>query len=62
MAPVVKELARLPDQDIRAMAVYLASFNENAIGKPAQGELATRLETQTSTRTVAGLDRRRASL
>jgi len=24
MAPVVKELAALPDQDIRAMAVYLA--------------------------------------
>src|SRR3984885_13877397 len=30
MAPVVKELAGLPDQDIRAMAVYLASFNESA--------------------------------
>ncbi len=29
MAPVVKELAALPDQDIRAMAVYLGSFNEN---------------------------------
>ena len=28
MAPVVKELAALPDQDIRAMAVYLASFND----------------------------------
>ncbi len=36
MEPVVKELAGLPDQDIRAMAVYLASFNDNAIGKPAQ--------------------------
>ena len=31
MAPVVKELAALPDEDIRAMAVYLGSFNENAI-------------------------------
>src|SRR6202165_2457549 len=41
MAPVVKELANLPDPDIRAMAVYLASFNENAISKPAQEELAT---------------------
>ena len=28
MAPVVKELAALPDEDIRAMAVYLASFQE----------------------------------
>src|SRR5258705_364282 len=27
MAPVVKELAGLPDQDIRAMAVYFRSFN-----------------------------------
>ena len=31
MAPVVKELAALPDSDIRAMAVYLASFNETAM-------------------------------
>jgi nicotinate dehydrogenase subunit B len=29
MAPVVKELSALLDQDIRAMAVYLASFNAN---------------------------------
>lgn len=28
MGPVVKELAALPDQDIRAMATYLTSFNE----------------------------------
>ena len=28
MAPVVKELAALPDEDIRAMAAYLASYNE----------------------------------
>ena len=28
MAPVVKELAALPDEDIRAMAVYLGSFQE----------------------------------
>jgi nicotinate dehydrogenase subunit B len=32
MAPVVKELKALPDQDIRAMAVYLGSFNETPIG------------------------------
>ncbi len=28
MAPVVRELRRVPDADIRAMAIYLASFNE----------------------------------
>ncbi|MGZ5876001.1 MAG: molybdopterin cofactor-binding domain-containing protein [Bradyrhizobium sp.] len=44
MAPVVKELAALPDQDIRAIAVYLASFNENAITQPAQETLAAKLE------------------
>jgi nicotinate dehydrogenase subunit B len=27
MAPVVRELGALPDEDIRAMATYLASFN-----------------------------------
>jgi nicotinate dehydrogenase subunit B len=30
MAPVVKELAVLPDEDIRAMATYLAAFNTQA--------------------------------
>ena len=53
MAPVVKELAALPDQDIRAMAVYLASFNENAIGQPAQDALAAELETSTRTRVAS---------
>ena len=53
MAPVVKELAALPDQDIRAMAVYLASFNETATDKPAQEALAAKLEAATSTRLVA---------
>jgi nicotinate dehydrogenase subunit B len=53
MAPVVKELAALPDQDIRAMAVYLGSFNENAIDRPAQDALAARLETATLSRAVA---------
>ena len=28
MAPVIKELAALPEEDIRAMATYLVSFNE----------------------------------
>ena len=40
MAPVVKELAALPDSDIRAMAVYLASFNETAMDRAAQHALA----------------------
>jgi len=53
MAPVIKELAGLPDQDIRAMAVYLGSFNDNPIGKSAHDELAARLETSTGTRMVS---------
>src|SRR6202044_3146862 len=52
MAPVVKELAGLPDQDIRAMAVYLGSFNETAISQPDQDALAVKLESLTSTRVV----------
>jgi nicotinate dehydrogenase subunit B len=52
MAPVVKELAGLPDQDIRAMAVYLGSFNEPAISQPDQDALADKLESLTSTRVV----------
>jgi nicotinate dehydrogenase subunit B len=53
MAPVVKELSALPDQDVRAMAVYLASFNDNAIDRPAQDALAAKLEASTSTRISA---------
>jgi nicotinate dehydrogenase subunit B len=53
MTPVVKELASLPDQDIRAMAVYLGSFNQDPIGKSAQDVLAGELETLTGTRVVA---------
>ena len=51
MAPVVKQLAALPNSDIRAMAVYLGSFNEAAIDKPAHEALAARLEASTGTRT-----------
>jgi nicotinate dehydrogenase subunit B len=53
MAPVVKELASLPDQDIRAMAVYLSSFNDNTISKPDQDALAAGLESTTGTRVVS---------
>jgi nicotinate dehydrogenase subunit B len=51
MAPVVKELSAVPDSDIRAMAVYLASFNETKIAPAAQEALATQLETATSVKT-----------
>jgi nicotinate dehydrogenase subunit B len=53
MAPVVKNLAVLPDDDIRAMAVYLGSFNENAVGKSEQQALAARLENATAISGVA---------
>jgi nicotinate dehydrogenase subunit B len=52
MTPVVQDLKVLPDDDIRAMAVYLASFNE-AKGKPDQDALATKLESVTATRIAA---------
>jgi nicotinate dehydrogenase subunit B len=58
MAPVVKELAALPDQDIRAMAVYLGSFNDNAAGRPQQAALATELESITATRAVSTIGAR----
>jgi nicotinate dehydrogenase subunit B len=53
MAPVVKELAALPDDDIRAMAVYLGSFNDTPIGKAEQEALAAKLETSTGTQIVS---------
>jgi len=53
MAPVVKALTALPDEDIRAMAVYLGSFNASAIDKPGQELLAAELETSTGTRVVS---------
>jgi len=51
MAPVVRELKALPDDDIRAMAVYLGSFNAATISQPDQEVIATGLER--STRTTA---------
>ena len=54
MAPVVKELAALPDSDIRAMAVYLASFNETAIDQARRSKRSPRrLEASTGTRASA---------
>ncbi len=52
MAPIVKDLAGVPDSDIRAMAVYLASFNDTKITPVAQEMLAARLETITSVKAV----------
>src|SRR6201999_1347065 len=53
MAPVVKELAALPDEDIRAIAVYLGSFNAAPLDQSTQQARATALETSTGTRSVA---------
>lgn len=53
MAPIVRDLAAVSDSDIRAMAVYLASFNDTTMTPGAQEALATRLETQTSVKTVS---------
>lgn len=47
MAPIVKDLGALADQDIRAIAVYLASFGEVTAGKETQQALATKLESET---------------
>ncbi|HET7889864.1 MAG TPA: molybdopterin cofactor-binding domain-containing protein [Bradyrhizobium sp.] len=52
MTPVVQELKALPDEDIRAMAVYLASFNEPA-AKTDQQALAAQLESAAGARIVA---------
>lgn len=51
MAPVVRDLTALPDQDIRAMAVYLNSFNDAATEAP--DTLAARLESATQVTTAA---------
>jgi nicotinate dehydrogenase subunit B len=53
MAPVVRELAALPDQDIRAMAVYLGSFNEAPADRSVQQALAAQLEASTGTQALA---------
>lgn len=52
MGPVVKELGALPDSDIRAMAVYLASFNPDAPSAAGQAALAVKLETITSVQPI----------
>lgn len=46
MAPVVRDLTALPDHDIRAMAIYLSSFNAPT-DRPAQDAIALKLENAT---------------
>jgi cytochrome c len=58
MAPVIKDLAALPDQDIRAMATYLASFNEADSETTTQAELAEKLETDTRVSLASSLGAR----
>ena len=55
MAPVVKDLKALPDEDVRAMATYLASFQESPANKPDLKALAADLEGATGVRIVATL-------
>ena len=51
MAPVVQELAKLPDEDIRAMATYLASFSE----APAPAADAVQTQAQAAVARAAAL-------
>jgi nicotinate dehydrogenase subunit B len=44
MAPVIKGLAELPESDVRAIAVYVASFNPNAPTAEAAAAKAQQLE------------------
>lgn len=53
MAPVVKDLAKLPDADIRAMAVYLASFQDTPPDTARLEEIATTLEARTKVASAA---------
>ncbi len=53
MAPVVTDLAKLPDADIRAMAVYLASFQDTQPDPAKLDEIATTLEVRTQVTSAA---------
>ncbi|MCK1678652.1 molybdopterin-dependent oxidoreductase [Bradyrhizobium sp. 147] len=53
MAPIVRDLKVLSDQDIRAMAVYLNSFNDTASDGQMQDALATKLENATQVTVAA---------
>ena len=47
MAPIIKDLNGQLNADIRAMAVYLNSFNDTAIDTRGQDALAAKLESST---------------
>ncbi|WGD49247.1 molybdopterin-dependent oxidoreductase [Bradyrhizobium sp. CB1650] len=53
MAPIVRDLAALPDQDIRAMAVYLNSLNDGATDPQTRDALAAKLESATQVRVAS---------
>ncbi|WP_027551680.1 molybdopterin cofactor-binding domain-containing protein [Bradyrhizobium sp. Cp5.3] len=53
MAPIVRDLAALPDQDIRAMAVYLNSFNDTPTNGQTPDALAAKLESATQVTVAA---------
>jgi len=53
MAPVVRELAAVPDADIRAMAVYLASLNGATVADD-HAAVAAMLETTTTASALSG--------
>ncbi|KJC52634.1 aldehyde dehydrogenase [Bradyrhizobium sp. LTSP849] len=53
MAPIVRDLTALPDHDIRAMAIYLNSFNDAAADAPTQDALAAKLEAATQVTVAA---------
>jgi nicotinate dehydrogenase subunit B len=54
MAPVVQELAKLPEEDVRAMAHYLASFNKPVAPQQAKA-MADELVADSRTRTEPSL-------
>jgi nicotinate dehydrogenase subunit B len=63
MAPVVRQLALLPQEDVRAMAVYLASLNARAVSpataqplRPAMAPTGTGTATATATATDIATD------
>jgi nicotinate dehydrogenase subunit B len=55
MGPVVADLARVPDADVRAMAVYLGSFAPTA---PEANPVAAQIEARTAPRVVDSLGAR----
>jgi nicotinate dehydrogenase subunit B len=53
MAPVIKDLTKLPDTDIRAMAAYLASFQDTQPDASRLEQMAAALEAKTQVASTA---------